>query len=654
VERVTLSPVRRTPGAPALPIVAGAALAVPVLAAAYALLRGDGGLSDDGAIAARLGAAVAVLVAGLLVATGVLRAPRLGRAGAIAAIALAAYAVLAAVSTTWSVSPLASRDDAFTATAYLAAYLAGATLIPILGRPFTTVAIGVGGLATAVSGWAIVARSFDATTSAQFSARLTGTAGLPNLLAVVAVFGLLCGLALAAEQDRRHRLAGGALASLHTSVILLSGSRAGLLLGLTAAIVLLVLLDQRPLVRFGPLASAVPGAAAGVFASTWDAFEARPPLVPDAGPQLIGLIVAATVLGALVAVRLGERLDRETRRRRGIRLSPRTALLVLALLAAAGIGAVAAAGGPGDAIESVRERVIEDAGAQEGVRQTSVSANQRDHWWRTAWDAFLDEPLEGYGAGTFRLVEAHTREPAQPASSPHNVVLEALAGLGLAGGLLIVTAAVAMLAAAASGVMRAQRGEEAAAAVLALGAGVMLVHALVDVDWDFLGFGVPLLAVLGALASRGVIEDRSPALRAVGGGAALAAAALAFLLVPPWLASRDVDASSSAENPRRALELAQSARDHDADSVPALLAEADARERLGDRPGTEKALEQAIGMEPWNYEPYLRLGLYRNGWGDPVGAGEPLLQAFDLSGGQPSLVPIINDVRAQLGLAPWG
>src|SRR5690606_26544720 len=143
------------------------------------------------------------------------------------------------------------------------------------------------------------------------------------------------------------------------------------------------------------------------------AFETRPPIVPHAGIWLLLLAAAATALGAVVSVRLGERLDRRARRRRGVPLTPRVALLVLALVAAAVVGGVVAAGGPASAFDDLRHRVTEDVGAQEGVRQTSISANQRDHWWRTAWDAFLDEPLEGHGAGTFRLVEQYTRTPSQ-------------------------------------------------------------------------------------------------------------------------------------------------------------------------------------------------------------------------------------------------
>lgn len=654
MERVTLSPVRRTPGALDRPIVAVAALSLPALAIAYALLRGDAGLSDDGAMVAKIGAAVAALVAGGLVAADVLRPPRLGSAGAIAAGALGVYAILAAVSVTWSISASASRDDAYTAFAYLAAYLAGATLVPALRRPYTTLCGAIGVLATLVSAWAIVARSFDGLTGVQLSARLTGSAGLPNVLAIIAVFGLLCGVALAAEADRRQRIAGGAIASLNACVILLTASRAGLLLGLIAAVTLLVLLDQRPLVRFGPLLAALPGALAGVFASTWHAFEARPPVVPHAGPQLLLLAAAASGLGALVAVRVGERLDRQPRRRRGITLTPRVVLLGVALLVALGIGAMIAKGGPSDTYHSLKTQVIEDVGQQEGVRQTSLSANQRDHWWRTAWDGFLDEPLKGYGAGTFRLLEQTTRQPAQPTGSPHNIVLQGLAGIGLAGGLLIAVAGAAMLVAAVAGVIGAPRGEEAAAAVLALGASAVLVQALLDVDWDAVGVGVIAAGVLGALASRGVIEERGLALRSLGAGVALSAAALAILVVPPWLAERDVRRSVNAESPQEALRLATKARDRDGLSVDALLAEADARAELDDRAGTIAALQEAVRLEPANYQPYLRQGIYEFSWGNVIDANNLLVKAYYLSGAQPSIIPYINDTHRAVGLPPWG
>ena len=178
--------------------------------------------------------------------------------------------------------------------------------------------------------------SFDGPTAAQLSARLTGSAGLPNLLAIIAVFGLLCGLALAAEPDRRQRIAGGAIASLNACVILLSGSRAGLLLGLIAAVTLLVLLDQRPLVRFGPLLAALPGVArrrVRVHLARLRGAPARS--CPHAGPQLLAARRRPRRRSARSSPSaLGERLDRQPRRRRGITLQPARRAARLALLVA--------------------------------------------------------------------------------------------------------------------------------------------------------------------------------------------------------------------------------------------------------------------------------------------------------------------------------
>src|SRR4029079_19449512 len=95
--------------------------------------------------------------------------------------------------------------------------------------------------------------------------------------------------------------------------------------------------------------------------STWHAFEARPPLVPHAGPQLLLLAAVASALGALVAVRVGERLDRHPRRRRGFALTPRVVLVGVALLVAFGIGAVIVAGGPRDAYRRPKAQGAADA-----------------------------------------------------------------------------------------------------------------------------------------------------------------------------------------------------------------------------------------------------------------------------------------------------
>ena len=161
--------------------------------------------------------------------------------------------------------------------------------------------------------------------------------------------------------------------------------------------------------------------------------------------------------------------------------------------------------------------------------------------------------------------------------------------------------------------------------------------------------------MLGALAARGVIEDRCLALRSLGAGAALAAAALAFLSCRRGSPTRDVDASRQRREPAAALGSPEGARPRRPARSTRCWPRPTPASELDDRAGTEAALQEAIRLEPWNYEPYLRLGhLPQFGWGNAVGASNPLVKAYDLSGGQPSIIPSSTTPIAQLGLPPWG
>ncbi len=57
-------------------------------------------------------------------------------------------------------------------------------------------------------------------------------------------------------------------------------------------------------------------------------------------------------------------------------------------------------------------------------------------WWREAAGAFSDEPLKGWGAGSFPLVHRRYRENDLPVRQAHSVPLQFLAETGFVGALL--------------------------------------------------------------------------------------------------------------------------------------------------------------------------------------------------------------------------
>jgi hypothetical protein len=316
------------------------------------------------------------------------------------------------------------------------------------------------------------------------------------------------------------------------------------------------------------------------------------------------------------------------------------ALLAVVVVVLGGLGD---GDGPGRRPRSRRDRL---------GRLTSLNANNRDHWWGTAWSGFREHPWTGTGAGTFRLLEQVTRDPAIPAENAHNVVLEALAGTGLLGGLLMATAGVALIAGAARGDGDG-RGRRPAP-----GLGPVRRRRR----------GVRAVARRGRLGHRGgrraghggPRHARRPTAAADGGrpGGPLGRLAAALLVawcvgfgvaaVPPWLAER---AAGDAElrivdDPRSALDQAEDARRFDRRSVRALMILGEAREATGDTPGAKQAFEQAVRLEPRNYETWLRAGTQQHlNWGDARGALVTLGRALELSGGNATAAAALRDAQ---------
>ena len=85
---------------------------------------------------------------------------------------------------------------------------------------------------------------------------------------------------------------------------------------------------------------------------------------------------------------------------------------------------------------------------------------------------FADEPLRGWGAGSFPLVHRRYREDELAVRQPHSVPLQFLAGTGIVG-LTLLLGLVAAAAAAGVGAVRRLAGAErdAAAALLAASRG---------------------------------------------------------------------------------------------------------------------------------------------------------------------------------------
>src|SRR5207244_2294697 len=144
------------------------------------------------------------------------------------------------------------------------------------------------------------------------------------------------------------------------------------------------------------------------------------------------------------------------------------------------------------------------------------------------------------GAATLELARRKVRHNALVTTEPHNVAFQFLAETGIVGLLLGGVAAIAGVGAAVEAVRRAR---SPAVAALAIAVAAYLVHALEDIDWDFVAVTGPAFLVAGVLAG----SIREPRRRGVWPGAvALLVLAGAVSIPFPWLAGRKVDAAYEA------------------------------------------------------------------------------------------------------------
>ncbi len=635
---------------PRLSPTAAVLLLVPVVVlAVWGVLFAAGGIAPG---ASSLIAAGTTIPAGIvlgLIALG--RWPYVvpSRTTLVAVAGLTLFAVIAAVSSLWSLSPARSISDAILAAGYLGALALGILLGPALRRPGTFFATGLTALATVASAWALIARSFAGTTGVQFTPRLSGTLSLPNALAILSLAGLFGGLALCAHHNRRFRLLGGGIAGVNMLALVLTSSRSGLGLALLGILAMCLVLPAAPRMRLVGLLSVIPAVVIGFRFATWDAFTATEKSVAAAGwwltiATIIVLILGSTIAAVAPAVLPGA----DPNGARG-RASRRTVTIAASVAALILIALVVRAGGPVGTVDAIRAGFTGPVG-QSGIR-IGIGSNLRDHWWETAWNGFRTEPLSGSGAGTFRLLEQTTRNPAYTTDSAHNTILEALAGTGLIGGIPFLLGGTALCIMAIAGIRRARLNDGVGATVAAIGSLAFLAQGLVDIDWDLAAQGVIVFATVGAIA---------PSLghsRAITWPGRLFVTLLCTLLIsaglfgiPTWLGARDAERSTLAlaDDPKVALNLAISAHRYAPLAVEPLLAEADAREALGDRDGAQVALLAAIDREPRNYESWLFYGTYLAfAWGQPSEGRAALERALRLSGSDPSVLSILESLPPQ-------
>jgi O-antigen ligase len=420
---------------------------------------------------------------------------------------------------------------------------------------------------------------------------------------------LVLGLWLGTARGHRRsvRVAGALLVYVATLSLMLTLSRAGVLVAVGVLVLWLALSSERVESGLLLVASAGPAVLVGAWAFTRPALTedvaTRSDRVADGAVLGVLALVGAGIAAGLVALGTRRSLAEHTRKRVGRGLVAMAALCAVAAAAALGVGTV-------NAVSSGRScsEVVNDPS-----RLESLDPNNRLCWWSEAWDVFVGHSPEGAGAGTFEIARKRYRPDARNVLEPHSVPLQHLAD----GGVLALALFLALIGAAAGvcacALRRLDGAERPAAVALVAAPAAYLGHALVDYNWNFLAVTAPTMVSLGVLigAGREPGGRRRRLLLVI--GAALVAVVVLVSFSFPRLADRMERASTRAlasDDLELARDRALWARFFNPLAVEPLFALARIDELRG-RPGdAERRYIRAVELQPDNPEAWYALGLF--------------------------------------------
>ncbi|HSF62567.1 MAG TPA: O-antigen ligase family protein [Gaiellaceae bacterium] len=590
---------------------AGALVLTGLVGAALvgALFAGDG--SDTGGILPVGGAAV-VLLAGAFLAVGVgrLSSPRLGRSGGVLVGTAVAVALWTGVTMAWSILPDRSWDSSNKTIAYVAFLGLGLVLAAAGGRAAARLAASLLALVIgAALVWALLTKAVPGLDpEGDRVARLREPVGYWNALALLADMALALGLWLGTSPGhrRRTRIAGGLLVYVAALALMLTLSRAGVVVAAVVLVLWLALSLERVESGLLLVASAAPALLIGAWAFT------RPALTEDiatredrvADGTILGVLVlvGAAVVAILIALGARRSLAAETRARAGRRLAVVASLC--AVLAVAGL------------VFATTGVVSNDRDCAEVSNDPSrfgTLGSARLCWWEEAWNVFVGNSPEGAGAGTFEIARKRYRSDARSVVEPHSVPLQHLADGGIVGLVLFVTLVAAAAAVCIGALRRLHTPERGAAVALVALPIAYLGHALVDYNWNFLAVTAPTMVALGALAGAGRAPGssrRRPLLVVVAViVAATVVVSFSFPRLAEWM-ERDSTRAVVSNDLDLARDRALWARFFNPLAVEPLFALARVDEARGWPVTAERRYIQAVELQPRNPETWYTAGIF--------------------------------------------
>jgi hypothetical protein len=404
--------------------------------------------------------------------------------GALAVGGLVLITAWSALSLTWA--PLGG--PAIQSVQRLVLY-AGALLLAIGAfrgdRPRRAVEPALAAGATIVIGYGLAGRLVPGIVELTHSRTAGGRLEQPitywNGEGALAAVGLVLCARLAGDRTRptaMRALAAAAIAPLGAGVYL-SYSRGAIAVAVLGLVVLVAAVPSRAQLRASAvaLATAVAAAAGTAFLPGVASLEGTHRTRDGA----IALVILA-LLSAAAAV-IGARRLPDGELRWGRRLGPVAAVVGTGVAIGLVIGGL-----------SEKPSAADLAVGAKASRLTSVSSN-RYEYWRVGLNAFTDHPVQGLGAGGFRVEWLRERTIAEAAKDVHSLEFEMAAELGLVGLLAFVIMVVGVAAATRRALMR--RPSVAAGWFAAL--LVWFLHASIDWDWQLPAVTLPAIVLAGAL-----------------------------------------------------------------------------------------------------------------------------------------------------------
>ena len=637
--------------------------------------------ADEAGLQIALGAVALLTLAGLLFSPRVhLRAPARAYAGLALLVLFAAWS---GWSIDWSVAPDLSwlqlnRWAAYALVAALA-LVVGASLDHAPRRAATAflviaTAVALYALGGKVAPWLSIPGLIDLDQTADFS-RLRAPLGYWNALGLVCVLAAPIAVRTAADPDATSRLRGFAVAALVLvlATLGLTYSRGGIL-SLLIALAALVAIgpDRRRILAYALLGviAAVPAYIVAIVRDDLTTDGVVQAERADDGLMLLVALVAGIALAVVGARRLMQSDAMLEHAPLGSpALRPRNALAAAGAALLLLIGGLAVSErGIGATIEEQWDdfTTVRSDDQSDPARVLRSNSGNRWVWWKEAAGAFSDEPVKGWGAGSFPLVHRRYRQNDLPVLQAHSVPLQLLAETGLIGALLALGGLGLLGSAAVTRVRQASGREQRYAAALACACLAWGIHMWFDWDSDIPGVTLPMLIFLGVLAARppGAVEPapapeeaRAPAgpRAAVLVAGALIFAALGVSAYLSWLADDKAAEAAflataddeptlayAAKRADEAIQLNPLAID------PVVSAIVIARKR-GRYKEAGDLLEEAIERQPENPDVWLRAYVFQWFIDDAPAriASVRRMLALDPHENRVPFQPAVGDVAAQ-------